>query len=377
MDINRIKRGISNRTHKFINERRGWKTDRKIVVIESDDWGSIRMPNRDVYEKMLNSGIRVDLSFINKYDTLASTDDFIQLYRVLRKYRDKNAKHPVITANTIMANPDFKKIRKNNFNKYYYEPFTKTLSRYPNHNFDIREEGIEEGLFFPQLHGREHLNVNRWMNYLQNNSKETHFAFESEYYGIGPKISLEGNPSFVQAFNSDVYNNEHSLERILEEGLQLFENIFNYKSKSFIAPNYYWNNEIEDVLAKNNVAYLQGSFMQKVPLSRNKYNYTGKVNRNNQIYLTRNVIFEPSMLIKKDWVADSLKQINSAFKLQKPAIICTHRVNFIGGIFEENRTKNLKLLDKLFSELLSIWPDIEFMTTVELGNLIKNEDSRG
>ena len=43
MTIDRLRQGITNRTMKFINERRGWKTDRKIVVIESDDWGSIRM----------------------------------------------------------------------------------------------------------------------------------------------------------------------------------------------------------------------------------------------------------------------------------------------------------------------------------------------
>jgi len=27
----------------------GWRTNRKIVVIESDDWGSVRMPSREVY----------------------------------------------------------------------------------------------------------------------------------------------------------------------------------------------------------------------------------------------------------------------------------------------------------------------------------------
>jgi hypothetical protein len=33
----------------YINSR-GWKTKRKIVVIESDDWGSIRMPSKSVVE---------------------------------------------------------------------------------------------------------------------------------------------------------------------------------------------------------------------------------------------------------------------------------------------------------------------------------------
>ena len=30
----------------------GWRTKRKIVVIESDDWGSIRMPSKRAYEEL-------------------------------------------------------------------------------------------------------------------------------------------------------------------------------------------------------------------------------------------------------------------------------------------------------------------------------------
>jgi hypothetical protein len=31
----------------------GWCTNRKIVVIESDDWGSIRMPSLTIFENLL------------------------------------------------------------------------------------------------------------------------------------------------------------------------------------------------------------------------------------------------------------------------------------------------------------------------------------
>lgn len=38
----------------------GWRTKRHIVVIESDDWGSVRMPSLEVYNQFLKEGIRVD-----------------------------------------------------------------------------------------------------------------------------------------------------------------------------------------------------------------------------------------------------------------------------------------------------------------------------
>ena len=31
----------------------GWRTKRKLVVIESDDWGAIRMPSKEIYNQFL------------------------------------------------------------------------------------------------------------------------------------------------------------------------------------------------------------------------------------------------------------------------------------------------------------------------------------
>lgn len=339
MNTNKYKQVLINRSMSYINERRGWKTNRKIVVIESDDWGSIRMPSREVYNKMLKAGIRVDKCNYCKYDTLASRDDFEHLFSVLRKHKDHNGNHPVITANSIVANPDFDKIKESNFEQYYFETFTETLKYYPNHSFNAWQEGITNKLFIPQFHGREHLNISRWMSLLQSNSKEVHLAFANKFFGISSTISNENNPSLMAALDVDSIASQKIMTESLVEGIAMFLQIFEYHSASFIAPNYIWGKEVENVLSKNNIEYLQGGPIQKVPLNGNKYNYTGRVNSNKQIYLTRNVTFEPSSLFEKDWISSSLVQMLSAFKFKKPAIICSHRVNFIGGIFEKKQNK--------------------------------------
>ena len=59
MTIDRLRQGVTNRTMKFINERRGWKTDHKIVVIESDDWGSIRMPSTETLNHLLKNSVKL------------------------------------------------------------------------------------------------------------------------------------------------------------------------------------------------------------------------------------------------------------------------------------------------------------------------------
>ena len=38
---------------KIITNIKGWRTNRKIVVIESDDWGTIRMSSKEAFNSLL------------------------------------------------------------------------------------------------------------------------------------------------------------------------------------------------------------------------------------------------------------------------------------------------------------------------------------
>ena len=49
-----------------------FKTNGKILVFESDDWRSFRMPSKFDYSNLLKKGIDVDKSFL--YDTLDSLE---------------------------------------------------------------------------------------------------------------------------------------------------------------------------------------------------------------------------------------------------------------------------------------------------------------
>ncbi len=360
----------------------GWRTNRKIVVIESDDWGSIRMPSRQVFDSLKNDGYHVEQDPFLKFDSLASESDLTNLFEVLSSVKDINGKHAKITANTIMVNPDFEKIKASDFSEYHFEPFTKTLSRYPNHarSFDLWKEGMYNEVFHPQFHGREHLNVGRWMKALQMNDPVVRHAFN-----LG-MISISSEPSemrfgYMEAL--DHFSPEEKAEKqaVISEGLELFRQTFGYSSGSFIACCYVWDNEIEQVLQKNGVKYIQGVAQQLLPQTKNnvhffkkKYHYIGQRNSLSQSYLTRNTYFEPCLLPETtDNVGYCMKRTEIAFKLRKPAIIASHRLNFIGGIHPENSDRNLKLFRNLLVKITQKWPDVEFMTSDELGNLI---DSR-
>ena len=168
----------------------GWKTKRKLVVILSDDWGSIRVPSKESREKLIALGIDMNTNRFNKFDSLESNLDLENLFEVLLHHKDGNGNHPVFTAMTNVANPDFNNIKNNDFRAYFYEPFTESLKRYPNSDkvYNYYKSGIENKIFIPEFHGREHLNVNRWMNALKNNSKNTKIGFENHFLCLPPLI---------------------------------------------------------------------------------------------------------------------------------------------------------------------------------------------
>ncbi len=80
-------------------------------------------------------------------------------------------------------------------------------------------------------------------------------------------------------------------------------------------------------------------------------------------------MLEPSLfnLEVDDWVSSCLSDIDIAFKMKKPAIICTHRLNYVGFLDKNNRDENLILLNKLINGVLDKWPNVEFLNSKDLG----------
>lgn len=350
----------------------GWRTDRKIVVMESDDWGSIRMPSMEVFNDFVSRGFDVHRSDYNRLDTIESNEDLEMLFTVLKSRRDSYGNHLAVTANVVVGNPDFQKIKKSDFTTYYYEPVTETLKRYTNRDRVeiLWKEGISAGIFHPQFHGREHVNVSRWMDALRKRTPEMMFTFDNE-----TTFSGLGDYNYMEVLDYNTPEDLYGMNSSLTEGLNLFEQIFGYRSKSFIAPCYTWSKEIEESLNIGGVKYLQGLIVQLLPTGafgkyRKQYHTLGRRNALGQIYLIRNCFFEPSLSRSIDPVGECLNRIEISFKWHKPAVICSHRINFIGSLNEKNRTQNLNLLNDLITRILKTWPDVEFMTSDQLGDLI-------
>jgi hypothetical protein len=355
----------------------GWGTKKKIVVIESDDWGSIRMPSTKVYNELQSHGINIASgggSRFNRYDSLATVDDLNALFDLLSSYEGADGKPPVITALSVVANPDFEKIKSGNYQEYYYEPFTETLTRYPGcqGSFELWKEGIKKGLFVPQFHGREHLNVNEWLRLLQKGHKQIHRAFDRGLWEIN--LGTDEERVSLQAAFDLVSKDEISYQKsVIMEGLNLFEQLHGYKATFFVPPNGPFSSCLEATAAEKSVKFMSTSKIHRDPSAlgerRKSYRWIGKRNSYGQYYITRNCFFEPNSQ-GSDWVSLCLKEIETAFRWNKPAVISTHRVNYIGALEESNRAGGLEKLSLLLNGIIKKWPAVEFMTSTQLGDEI-------
>jgi hypothetical protein len=367
----------------IITNFRGWKTNRKIIVFESDDWGTIRSTNSEEVKSIYNK-FNINLNEYNLYDCLEQNEDVEKLFDLLTSYKSSvNGRHPKFTANCIVKNPDFSKIEESDFLKFFTESVSKTFtqSKMSNNVLDLWKQGLKNDIFIPQLHGREHINSRIWLSQLQKIRVEREL-FHHKMWGAVSQGQVDFY--FKNSMAGLNYKDKAELEDVylaIDESVQVFYELFGYYSKSYIANNYIWDPLLEERLASNNVEFLQGqakqlftAYWRSTNQKTTERHFMGQKNKFNQLYLIRNCFFEPVLdpVNSDESVNECLKEIKQAFRFKKPAIISTHRVNYMGGISIKNRDNGLIKLDKLLKKIIDIYPDVEFLSSSELGSMIKN-----
>lgn len=370
--------GVKNLAKDFL-ETFGVETNQKVVVFCSDDWGGVRVKSKVSRDSLEKAGIDMSANRFDKFDTLESNDDLERLFDTLLKYKDKDGNNPVLTAVMNVANPDFDKIRASDFQEYFYEPFTQTLKRYPNHDkvFQFITRAIENKIFVPESHGREHLQINWWLRELRQETKNNyvHRAFDNEFFMLDGRYLIDSRfRGLGAAFDIAEESELQEQREIVSDGLKLFEGIFGYRSSYFTPPALHYNSHLEGTLRDNFVSWIDVARLRNMPVragkSNLKFHYFSQQNSLGQRYLVRNSVFESNLENCGDGVDQCMSGIEKAFKNRKPAIISNHRASFVGGISEKNSVDGIKALDKLISAILRKWPDTVFTSVRDLKNYI-------
>jgi hypothetical protein len=354
----------------------GWKTNRKIVVISVDDYGNVRLDSKQALDNMLKAGLKTQSRF-DQFDALENTFDLEMLFEVLSSVKDKNGKHAIFTPFAIPCNIDFEKMSQDNYKTYSYELLPTTFSKLKGYEgtWQLWQEGMKKGLLVPQFHGREHFHLKVFTEKLETKDFELLTSLQNRSLAC---ISNSGYKtiSYTAAFEFWNFNENESFKSIITDGLNAFEKVFGFKSTYFNPPGGREHPVLHETLANNGIKYIDTYPVKKEHLGNDQYktiiNYTGKVNNLNQLFLVRNVVFEPTE-DNRDWVNYSIQQIEAAFRWRRPAIISSHRANYCGQIDESNRQIGIDKLRLLLKTIVAKWPDVEFMAANELGDLILSQ----
>ena len=357
----------------------GTKTKRKLVVIYVDDYGSIRVRDKQAYNNLLKAGLAVDKTRYG-YDTLCTTEDLQMLFEVLTSVKDKNGHHAVFTPFANIANPDFERIKNSGFQQYYREPFTETMKRLGSAYdgaYQLWKQGIANGIFRPEYHGTEHISVWKFMKALQEGHKSTVLSFENEsvaspFFPDEPKIDHD-----TAVFDIVKASDNDSLKTDIKVGLDMFEELLGYRAVQFTPGAAIYSPLLHDSLLQNGIKSIHVQRYKAYPLGDGKYEksflYTGKTNEVGQRYIVRNCVFEPFLDDRThnlNAVNNCLLNIDAAFRMHAPAMVSTHRVNFAGAIESIHRDESLRMLNELLHEIVKRWPDVEFVSGATLDKIL-------
>jgi hypothetical protein len=353
----------------------GRRTKGKIVVFSVDDYGNVRVDSKQARENMDNAGLKIHSRF-DAFDSLENREDLEMLLDALTSVKDKNGHHAVFTPFALPCNIDFEKMNADNYKQYFFEPLHQTFEKLAGNNpsaytgaWSLWKEGMEKKILSPQFHGREHFNLKVFEEKLADKDAALITALKNRSY---TSIINSGCRTIntMGAFDFWELDENFRFETIIAEGLDAFQKVFGCKAVHFISPAGSENPIIHKYLLEHGIQFIDTPMIKQEHWGKGKYktvlNYTGKKNKLGQTFMVRNVVFEPGEKRSFDWVNYTLKQIEAAFRWNRPANISTHRVNFCGHIDPRNRGKGITALKTLLQRIVKRWPDVEFMSSGEL-----------
>ncbi|OYU85058.1 MAG: hypothetical protein CFE24_03620 [Flavobacterium sp. BFFFF2] len=357
----------------------GKRTSKKLVVFSVDDYGNVRLDSPQARTNMDAAGMPCYSRF-DALDTLETAADLEALYEVLRSVKDSKGNHAVFTPFALPCNIDFEKMAADDYQQFFHENLPDTYSKLEalqpaayQGAWKLWQQGMAEGIMSPEFHGREHLNLILFHDKLNKKSPDLLTALKNRSY---TSISEEGYPtiSSTAAFDFATTDQLEPMKKVIQDGLNRFEAVYGKRSHYFTPPVYSIHHSLYPTLVQNGVTHIDLGLMHREHQGNGVYkkslNYMGKNTHEGLQIMVRNIVFEPTEDRGIDWVQYTLRQMEAAFRMKKPAVISSHRVNFCGHIDPKNRQKGLETLKKLLQEMLRRWPDIEFVSAQQLTQMI-------
>ena len=314
-----------------------------VAILESDDWGAGPLDQARALEN---------------------------LREVLLGFKDATGRPPVATLGIILATADTRRIRNSGGHEYFSVSLSDPVYA------PLREViygGVQQGVFALHLHGMEHY----WPQALMEAAAKD--ASVRKWLQSDGIPGTECLPSPLQARLTDAsvlpsrtLENEQLQLAITEEARQ-FLTCFNIRPRVAVATTFVWTEEAEAAWAKEGIDVIITPGARHTcrdaegkPGGEDKRMVNGELNTNGQIYLVRDIYFEPVLGHTPEQL---LRDAKAHVRLARPCLVEMHRFNFIGAA--EHCDASLRVLKAALEQLQHAFPDIRFMSSLELAEAIR------
>jgi hypothetical protein len=346
-----------------------WKR-MKAVVLESDDWGLCAWaPDLQAFRVL--SDLPVFRSPTGRRyggSTLERASDIKRIAGILSQLRGADGFPPILQANTVMGAPDYARLQPPAFEcdelPLIGLPLVPSRWARPGLWGEI-VAAREAGVWWPELHGLHHLPEAAWLKALRTGVVEARRAFEQQ------------SPVCGAVVQSGEYDPREPLDlrvRNLERAVERFQQLFGRLPESFCPPGYRADADIEAEAERLGIHTLQGGPERPgggLPRLRHfleRYRFPDV--RGERFYLPPRIAFEPGVeesVLPLIGVEGALRGVRAAWSRSQPAIVSTHRANYV----QLDESRGEACVDRLREFLAALAGDgAVFLTDSEVHQLV-------
>jgi hypothetical protein len=341
----------------------GFTFSRPLVAIQSDDWGRLGVRDREGYEWLRSRGITLGEHPYDLY-SFETADDVTAIASLFSRHRDSSGRSPCMVMTFCTANLDFTKMKAQGYKGIELLPLSQGLPGSWSRPglLEAYRAGIQNGVFYPAMHGLTHFCPVAVENVLAKGGERADllrlfWEAETPYiYWRMPWVGYEyWNPEKPRAgFLS------RDIQRVqMSKSHECFTALFGTHPISACAPGYFANRDTRSMWVEMGIRVAQ--------------NGTGSglnapyIDATGILHLHRTIDLEPSQ--QELDLDKSLQIAGNSFARGLPFIISTHSINFHSTL-KDFRTSTLNTLDLLLTALESKYPELLYVHDQDLYNIV-------